>query len=59
MVHYSKYSIEFSSDNGELINDIEGDLTFDSIDSEIVEIIYNEGNCDIDPYKLVVDCGCP
>ena len=28
-------------------------------DKDIIETVYSEGNLNIDPYKLVVDSGCP
>ena len=45
--------------NSELIKSIENGFENDSVGNAIVKIIYEEGNADIDPYKLVVDCGCP
>ena len=59
-MHYSQYNLDEYTNNFELINDIETDLTHDTIEKDIVRIVYEEGfNSDIDPYKLVVDCGCP
>ena len=57
MVHFSQYEFKDKVDNSEFrkfscnVND--------DIDKKIIEVVYSEGNLDVDPYKLVVDCGCP
>ena len=58
-VHYSKYCRDTLVDNSEVIKDAVKHCENTNSDREFIEHVYNEGNCDIDPYKLVVDCGCP
>ena len=53
-VHYSKYCRDTLIDNSEVINDAIKHC--EECDREFIEHVYKEGNCDIDPYKLVVDC---
>ena len=58
VVHISNYlSKENYSYDTDVIRDILDNC--DDIDRAIVEVIYNEGDSHIDPYKLVVDSGCP
>ena len=58
MVHFSKYDLD--SNNSEFLSDlIEINDDDDVIDKAIAEIVYTEGNCIIDPYKMVIDSGCP
>ena len=57
MVHFSQYEFMDKVDNSEF-----GEFSCnvnDDIDKRIIEVVYSEGNLDVDPYKLVVDCGCP
>ena len=57
VVNFSKYGKGTLTNNSEVIKDA---LTkCKTSEKEIVEIVYNEGNADIDPYKMVVDSGCP
>ena len=57
MVHFSKYDFKDNDNKSEFKDYISGSAK--DIDLKIVEVIYSEGNCDVDPYRLVVDCGCP
>ena len=57
VVHFSEYCKDTLSNSSEVIGD-----NFDNYkgdDKDFIEVVYSEGNCDIDPYKLVVDNGCP
>ena len=57
IVHYSKYGKGDPTNNSEVISDTL--INCEASEKELVEIVYNEGNSDIDPYKMVVDSGCP
>ena len=57
IVHYSKYGKGGDTNNSEVISDTLNNC--EASEQELVKIVYNEGNSDIDPYKLVVDSGCP
>ena len=58
-VHFSKYCRDTIVDNIEVIHEVINDDEMEEPDKEFIEHVYSCGNSDIDPYKLVVDCGCP
>ena len=59
-VHFSEYCRHTISDNSETIKDACKHFNeINDTDREFIENVYSVGDCDIDPYKLVVDCGCP
>ena len=56
-VHYSKYLDNEYDDNDEVIENIKSNN--DDFHDKMVEVIYQEGNPDIDPNVGIVDCACP
>ena len=58
-VNLSEYKCKDYSDNVELIKDIDINEIDRGMFDDVIEVIYKEGNVDVDPFKLVVDCGCP
>ena len=57
VVHYSKYCKDTLTNNMEVISDTLNNC--EGFEKDFIEIVYIEGNSDIDPYKLVVDSACP
>ena len=57
VVHFSEYCKDILTNSSEVIRD--DFYNYEGEDKDFIEIVYSEGNCDIDPYKLVVDNGCP
>ena len=58
-IPFSEYSCKDFGDNLELVKDMYIDDKDRKEYDDVIEVIYKEGNVDIDPFKLVVDCGCP
>ena len=56
VVHFSEYKDNYES-NDEFIKDTIENC--DDLDRDIIEIVYKEGTDNIDPYRGIVDSGCP
>ena len=57
VVHYSKYCRDTIYDSSEVIK--EALKNCNDSERDFIEVIYSEGNCEVDPYKLIVDTACP
>ena len=59
-IHFSEYFFEEISENDlDFIEEMFNSNDSNDDDKEIIETVYSEGNINIDPYKLIVDSGCP
>ena len=58
VVHYADYADIDDDYNDDYIKHLKNEAK-NKIQEDIIEIIYKEGNSDIDPTKMIVDTGCP
>ena len=55
-MYFSEYKDNYT-DGSDTINEYYSD--YKGINKEIIDIIYAEGNIDINPYEGIIDSGCP
>ena len=59
-VNNSEYNFDERNQNVDNSHfDLQGSDNSSDLKREFIEVVYNEGNHDIDPFKAIIDSGCP